>query len=147
MVDIRPAGTRLGTCAGYRTSELATGGTGRYATHVDDVDPAGIPGWHMISSGVLGYGPDDASNEVLQAAVLDSQILRALAAELTPALDRPELNGIKVFLGRPRTRPPPRSESTASRPSSPPKPWPRTLARWAAPRDGPVLCPVAVHPS
>ncbi|RSM74253.1 hypothetical protein DMB66_02265 [Actinoplanes sp. ATCC 53533] len=80
--------------------EMATGGTGRYATHLRDDDPAAIPGWHTISSGVLGYGPDDASNEVLQAAVLDSQILRALAAELTPDLDRPELNGVKVYLCR-----------------------------------------------
>jgi uncharacterized protein DUF6348 len=78
--------------------EMATGGTGRYASHLDDLDPAGIPGWHTISSGVLSYGPDETSNEVLQAAVLDSQILRTLAAELTPALDRPELNGVKVYL-------------------------------------------------
>jgi hypothetical protein len=80
--------------------EMATGGTGRYATHLRDLDPAAIPGWHTISSGVLGYGPDEASNEVLQAAMLDSQILSALAPKLTPVMDRPELNGIKVFLCR-----------------------------------------------
>ena len=80
--------------------ELATGGTGRYATHLRDLDPAAIPGWHTISSGVLSYGPDEASNELLQAALLDSRILRTVADELIPVLDRPHLNGVKVFLCR-----------------------------------------------
>jgi hypothetical protein len=80
--------------------EMAGGGTGRFATHLSDGDSAAVPGWHTISSGVISYGHDDASNHALQTAMLDSELLRTLAAELTPALNRPQLNGIKVFLCR-----------------------------------------------
>lgn len=89
-----------GQTSGACFLELVTGGTGEYATHLHGDDSAALPGWHTISSGVLSYGTDDSSNETLQAAVLDSEILRVLAPELTPALDRPQLNGIKVFLCR-----------------------------------------------
>ncbi|MEU4219520.1 DUF6348 family protein [Actinoplanes sp. NPDC026623] len=80
--------------------EMATGSTGQYATHLGEEDTAAVPGWHTISSGVIGYGPDNASNHALQAAMLDSELLRTLSGELTPALNRPRLNGIKVFLCR-----------------------------------------------
>jgi len=80
--------------------EMACGGTGQFATHLGEGDSAAVPGWHTISSGVISYGPDDASNHALQAAMLDSELLRTLAAELTPALTLPRLNGLKVFLCR-----------------------------------------------
>jgi hypothetical protein len=80
--------------------EMASGGTGDYAFHLRDGDSAGLPGWHTISSGVVGYGADDRSNHVLQEAMLDSEALRVLAPAVTPALDRSGINGIKVFLCR-----------------------------------------------
>lgn len=89
-----------GETSGACFLEMACGETGEYATHLGGGDSAAIPGWHTISSGVIGYGPDNASNHALQAAMLDSELLRTLAAELTPALNRPRRNGIKVFLCR-----------------------------------------------
>jgi hypothetical protein len=73
---------------------------GEYASHVDGTDSAGLPGWHSVASGVLAYGPDPTSNDTLQAALLDHEVLRAIAPQLVPALDRPAHNGIKVFYRR-----------------------------------------------
>jgi hypothetical protein len=70
---------------------------GEYASHVDESDSAGLPGWHSVVSGVLAYGPDPTSNDTLQAALLNRDVLRAIAPQLVPSLDRPAHNGIKVF--------------------------------------------------
>jgi hypothetical protein len=73
---------------------------GEYATHLDSSDPAGLPGWHTVVSGVLGYGADQASSDALRDALFDNRVLRTLAPQLLPALDRPAHNGIKVFYQR-----------------------------------------------
>lgn len=73
---------------------------GEYASHLDDSDSAGLPGWHSIVSGVLAYGPDSSSSGTLQAALLDHEVLRTLGVLLTPALDRSTHNAIKVFYQR-----------------------------------------------
>jgi hypothetical protein len=73
---------------------------GEYASHLDGSDPAGLPGWHSVVSGTLAYGPDSTSNNALQAALLDHEVLHAIAPQLVPALDRPAHNGIKVFYHR-----------------------------------------------
>lgn len=70
---------------------------GEYASHLDGSDSAGLPGWHSVVSGVLAYGPDSTSNDTLQAALVGHEVLRAVGPLLAPALDRPALNGIKVF--------------------------------------------------
>lgn len=62
--------------------------------------PETLPGWHTISSGVIGYGPDDQSNEVMQAAMLDSDLLRVIGGDLVAGFDRPAVNGLKVYLCR-----------------------------------------------
>lgn len=71
-----------------------------YASHLDGSDSAGLPGWHSVASGILAYGPDPTSNDALQAAMIDNEVLRAIAPQLVPALDRPSHNGIKVFYHR-----------------------------------------------
>jgi hypothetical protein len=73
---------------------------GDYAAHLDGSAPSGLPGWHSVVSGVLGYGSDPASSTALQAALLDHEVLRTLAPALVPALDRPAHNAIKVFCHR-----------------------------------------------
>jgi hypothetical protein len=75
-----------------------TAGEG-YATHLTE-GPAALPGWHTISSGVIGYGVDDATNDALQAAMLDSDLLGVLGEDISADFDRPELNGIKAYLCR-----------------------------------------------
>jgi hypothetical protein len=89
-----------GETSGACFLEMAGGGAGQFATHLGEGDSAAVPGWHTISSGVISYGLDDASSHALQAAMLDGELLRTLAAELTPALSQPRLNGIKMFLCR-----------------------------------------------
>lgn len=73
---------------------------GEYASHLDGSDSAGLPGWHSVVSGVLAYGPDATSNTALQKALLDHEVLRAIAPQLVPALDRPAYNAVKVFYHR-----------------------------------------------
>ncbi len=89
-----------GETSGACFLEMATGGQGEFADHLRDGDSAALPGWHTISSGVLSYGRDPDGNQVLQRALLDHEVLRTLAAQIRPALDRPQLNGIKVFVCR-----------------------------------------------
>jgi Family of unknown function (DUF6348) len=73
---------------------------GEYASHVDGSDSAGLPGWHLVVSKVFAYGPDPASNHALQAVLVERDVLREIAPQLVPALDRPAHNGIKVFCQR-----------------------------------------------
>ncbi|MBC6469923.1 DUF6348 family protein [Actinomadura alba] len=117
-----------------------------YASHLDGSDPAGLPGWHSVVSGIVAYGPDPTSNNALQAALLDHEVLRAIAPQLVSALDRPAHNGIKVFYQRTPT-----SATAEIRVNGAPHqaagqalaalPWPKvtapTIARFYA---------VAVHP-
>lgn len=73
---------------------------GEYASHVDGSGSVGLPGWHSVVSGVPAYGPDRTSNDTLQAALVDRDVLREIAPQLVQALDRPAHNGIKVYYHR-----------------------------------------------
>lgn len=73
---------------------------GEYASHVDGSDSPGLPGWHSVVSKVFAYGSDPASNHALQAVLANGDVLREIAPQLVPALDRPAHNGIKVFCQR-----------------------------------------------
>lgn len=86
-----------GETSGACFLEMMSGGD--FATHLRE-GPEALPGWHTISSGVIAYGPDDAANHAVQAAMLDSDLLHALGDEIKADFDRPRLNGIKVFLCR-----------------------------------------------
>lgn len=72
---------------------------GRFADHFGSGDERGVPGWHMIASGVAGFGFDTAQAERLQAALLSANVLRRVADSFTADLVSPFLNGIKVFYG------------------------------------------------
>jgi hypothetical protein len=49
--------------------------------------PIALPGWHAITSGVIGYGWDTASNEALQMALVDSDLLHALGDDIKADFD------------------------------------------------------------
>lgn len=70
---------------------------GRFAAHLDGGGSIGVPGWHTIASGVIGYGPDDEANAALQGAMLRGKALHRLGDLLRPLLDRPANNGIKLL--------------------------------------------------
>ncbi|WP_203826957.1 DUF6348 family protein [Actinoplanes palleronii] len=78
--------------------EMAAGGSGEFAGHFDEDDPAGLPGWHTLISEVVAYGPDEPSATAVQDAMLGHLLLRTIAPQLLPALDREQNNGVKVFL-------------------------------------------------
>lgn len=118
-----------------------------YAFHIDGSHSSGLPGWHSVVSGALAYGPDAASNDALQAALLDHEVLRTIAPQLVPALDRPTHNGIKVFHHRTPTsataeiRVNGRPDQAAGRALAA-LPWPNVTApTWAR------FYAVAVHPA
>lgn len=77
--------------------ELLDNGGG-YATHYRGDDPFGFPGWHCITSGLIGWsgGPDPAA---VQEWALGRKFLAHLAPAVVAGLDRPRLNGIKVLFG------------------------------------------------
>jgi Family of unknown function (DUF6348) len=118
-----------------------------YASHVDGSDSVGLPGWHSVVSGVLAYGPDPTSNDTLQAALVNRDVLREIAPQLVPALDRPAHNGIKVYYHRTPT-----SATTEVRVNGKPHqaasqalaalPWPEVTAPTTA-----RFYAVAVHPT
>ncbi|MET8454320.1 DUF6348 family protein [Streptomyces sp. NPDC005209] len=48
---------------------------GRFADHVSPVEERGVPGWHSITSGVVGFGLEAAENRRLQTALLHANVL------------------------------------------------------------------------
>ena len=77
--------------------ELLTG-TGRFATHCPYDDPIGFTGWHSIIGPVTTWGTAEAS-ELLQQWFVETPVLPRLTEAITPHLDRPVLNGVKLFIG------------------------------------------------
>jgi Family of unknown function (DUF6348) len=69
---------------------------GEYADHATG-DSIGLPGWHSIHGGILGYGKDDASP--LQQWCLDHPIVPLLRHRLGLALGPGPLHGVKFLLG------------------------------------------------
>jgi hypothetical protein len=72
---------------------------GEFADHLDIGNPAGIPRWHTIASGILAYGPDvdDAGRTALQQAMAEHKVLNRLSDILIPLLTNPVHNSIKVL--------------------------------------------------
>ncbi|WP_157875968.1 DUF6348 family protein [Streptacidiphilus griseoplanus] len=74
-------------------------GRGHFAQHTGPGQKRGVPGWHSISSGVVGLGRDAAENRRLQTALLDANVLHRIADTFTADLESPFFNGVKVFYG------------------------------------------------
>jgi uncharacterized protein DUF6348 len=72
---------------------------GQFASHFGPSDPAGFAGWHAIAGPILGWGADNSQVESLQRWVSENSLLPPLRTALLPALDRPTLNGVKMFFG------------------------------------------------
>lgn len=71
----------------------------RFADHLGAEDPRGIPGWHMIESGVVGVGMDPAENRRLQRALTEANVLHRVAGTFTADLEPRFFTGVKVFYG------------------------------------------------
>ncbi|MFD9127265.1 DUF6348 family protein [Kitasatospora sp. NPDC059571] len=71
---------------------------GRFAGHLHPSDPDGLPGWHAIHGGIVGWGSGERHN-----AVQDWTLARPLLPQLAPALadgfDRDGLVGLTIELG------------------------------------------------
>ncbi|MFC8722018.1 DUF6348 family protein [Kitasatospora sp. NPDC057198] len=72
---------------------------GDFADHVDAEDEGGVPGWHMIVSGVVGLGLDVDESWRLQGALLEANVLHRIAGSFVEDLESPFFNGVKVFYG------------------------------------------------
>jgi Family of unknown function (DUF6348) len=71
---------------------------GRLATHFGSAEEGGFPGWHTIVGGVTGWSVDGAHAK--QQWFADAMPWSTLAPLITPALDRPHLNGIRLLVGQ-----------------------------------------------
>lgn len=72
---------------------------GDHATYLAPDAPNGFPGWHTIHAPVIGWGTED-HQDTLQSWVTENALLPVIAIALTEAaFDRPDLIGIKIFLG------------------------------------------------
>ncbi|MEU6322192.1 DUF6348 family protein [Streptomyces sp. NPDC047009] len=72
---------------------------GHFADHADPDHERGVPGWHSIISGAVGFGLDAAENRRLQTALLNANVLHRIAGTFTADLESPFFNGVKVFYG------------------------------------------------
>lgn len=73
--------------------------SGRFADHAGPDDARGVAGWHMIASGEVGYGLDNAEIRRLQEALHEANVVHRLADVLSADLESPYFNGIKLFYG------------------------------------------------
>jgi len=72
---------------------------GRFADHWNPDDERGVPGCHLIESGMTGFGLDPAESRRLQAAIAELAVPHRLANHFADALESPFFNGVKVFYG------------------------------------------------
>jgi hypothetical protein len=72
---------------------------GKYAIHLKPGTPEGFPGWHAIIGGVStwGFGEDAGAKGQWMA---DTSPWAELASVIAPGLDRPILNGVRLFVGQ-----------------------------------------------
>jgi hypothetical protein len=71
----------------------------RFADHAGPDGGRGVPGWHSITSGAVGFGLDANENRRLQTALVNANVLHRIADTFTADLESPFFNGIKVFYG------------------------------------------------
>jgi hypothetical protein len=72
---------------------------GKYATHLSPGAPDGFQGWHAIVGAVSTWGfGEDASAKGQWIA--DTSPWAELAPVITPGLNRPFLNGVRLFVGQ-----------------------------------------------
>jgi hypothetical protein len=73
---------------------------GEYADHFPPEDDRGVPGWHSIIGRAAGYGwaTDDRNPKLEWFATANPWT--ELAALLIGDLDRPVLNGVRLFIGQ-----------------------------------------------
>lgn len=72
-------------------------GDGRHADHYPPDDPHGLTGWHVIAGPVWGWSAG-GSAEPLQRWAAGNPLLRGMVT-LGAELDRPAMNGVRVFFG------------------------------------------------
>ncbi len=70
----------------------------RYADHQHGNDPQGLPGWHLISAGWIGFGVGEQPGALAQWAA-DECLVTQLAPVIAQGLDREDLNGVKIVFG------------------------------------------------
>ncbi|MGW4807295.1 DUF6348 family protein [Kitasatospora sp. NPDC004272] len=71
---------------------------GRFAGHLDPSDPDGLPGWHAVHGGVVGWGTGKRFHDV-QDWLVRNPVLPALAPALGGDLGRDQLIGVQVSFG------------------------------------------------
>lgn len=71
---------------------------GRLATHFRSSDRGGFTGWHAIVGSVTGWSVDGSQNK--QEWLAEAMPWSALAPVITPGLDRPFLNGVRMLVGQ-----------------------------------------------
>lgn len=69
----------------------------RWADHLHGNDPEGVAGWHIIHAGFVGFGVGDFTQ--LSRWAVDAPLLPMLSEVLDAAVDRENLNGVKILFG------------------------------------------------
>jgi uncharacterized protein DUF6348 len=71
---------------------------GSEATHFNDEEPDGCPGWHVIHGPIFAYGNGNAPDE-LQNWAHDNNFLSRVGPIAVKSFERDILNGVKLLFG------------------------------------------------